>query len=58
MPILSELIARNEQTIKESLKNIFLEISKQLNQTLGPNLANLASITDPQQKRESPAGIS
>ena len=34
MPILSELILRNEQSIKESLRLIFLEISMALNENL------------------------
>ena len=34
MPILSELILRNEQAIKESLRMIFLEISTALNENL------------------------
>lgn len=34
MPIFSELILRNEQAIKESLRLIFLEISAALNQNM------------------------
>lgn len=34
MPVLSDLILRNEQAIKESLRLIFLEISQALNENM------------------------
>ena len=34
MPVLSELILHNELAIKESLRNIFLEISTALNENM------------------------
>ena len=34
MPILSDLILRNEQTVKESLRLIFLEISQALSENM------------------------
>lgn len=48
MPIFSELILRNEQAIKESLRLIFLEISAALNQNMVKVAAQSQNLTQSQ----------